>query len=142
MTTNRDELLARMAATAKIAGLARDIVHEHVPPEDRAALFIRIANIERALPQRPEGAAVACEQDDPRYDRSTGLYEKFRVERTNGSSGPGGKHEHCEYFVLDLTHDEHAYAALTAYATSCADDFPQLSIDLREIATAMAKREK
>jgi hypothetical protein len=96
----------------------------------------------QAEPAKPEGAAVAREQDDPKYDRSTGLYEKFRVERTNGSSGPGGKHEHCEYFVLDLTHDEHAYAALTAYATSCADDFPQLSNDLREITTAMAKREK
>lgn len=41
-------------------------------------------------------------------DENRGLYEKFRVWRTDGSSDVGGKHEHCRYFVLDLTHDPYA----------------------------------
>jgi hypothetical protein len=78
---------------------------------------------------------------DPRDEKCIGLYEKFRVERTDGSSGEGRKHADCEYFVLDLTHDRHAYAALTAYAQSCSEDFPALANDLLERATAIAKRE-
>lgn len=60
-----------------------------------------------------------------------GLYEKFHVERTNGSSGPGGKHEHCDYFVLDLVHDPFAVDALRAYATACESKYPELARDLR-----------
>jgi hypothetical protein len=63
--------------------------------------------------------------------RSTGLYEKFRVERTDGSSAPGAKHCGCDYFVLDLTHDAHAMPALRAYADSCATSYPALAADLR-----------
>lgn len=36
-------------------------------------------------------------------DKKRGLYSKFKVERTDGSSAPGEKHDACEYFVLDLT---------------------------------------
>ena len=43
--------------------------------------------------------------------RERGLYEKFAVERTDGKSKIGEKHEGCEYFVLDLTHDPHAGGA-------------------------------
>lgn len=64
-------------------------------------------------------------------DQNRGLYHKFNIERTDGSSGPGGKHEHCEYFVLDLTHDKHAMAALAAYADSCGQEYPALAADLR-----------
>lgn len=64
------------------------------------------------------------------HDRNIGLYEKFKVERTDGSSAPGGKHEGCQYFTLDLTHDPHAVAALTAYRDSCRADFPKLAADL------------
>lgn len=60
-----------------------------------------------------------------------GLYGKYSVERTDGSSDPGGKHENCDYFVLDLTHDPHALPALRAYAESCEQDFPLLARDLR-----------
>ena len=63
-------------------------------------------------------------------DRTRGLYSKFEVCRTDGSSEPGGKHHGCEYFVLDLTHDKHAAAALRAYAASCATEYPLLSADL------------
>lgn len=45
-----------------------------------------------------------------------GLFRKFVVERTDGKSAPGRKHDGCEYFVLDLTHDQRAIPALRAYA--------------------------
>jgi len=53
------------------------------------------------------------------------------VKRSDGRDGPGEKHEHCDYFVLDLTHDEHAKAAIIAYANDCAEKRPQLALDLR-----------
>lgn len=68
-----------------------------------------------------------------------GLYEKFTVQRTDGSSQPGGKHAGCHYFVLDMTHDQHALPALAAYAKSCADDYPQLAIDLNQALAARTR---
>lgn len=64
-------------------------------------------------------------------DRSRGLYNKFTVARTDGQSAPGEKHDECEYFVLDLTHDEFAAAALRAYADACEGQYPMLAADLR-----------
>ena len=63
-------------------------------------------------------------------DKTRGLYNKFSVTRTDGSSEPGGKHDGCHYFVLDLSHDPHAVAALRAYAQSCEKDYPLLAADL------------
>jgi hypothetical protein len=63
-------------------------------------------------------------------DSQTGLYQKFRVERADGRSAPGEKHEGCEYFVLDLSHDPFAYKALDAYARACAAEYPALADDL------------
>jgi hypothetical protein len=65
-------------------------------------------------------------------DRDRGLYGKYVVRRSDGSSEPGGKHEHCDYFVLDLVHDAHASAALAAYATSCETEYPALYDDLTD----------
>lgn len=62
---------------------------------------------------------------------TTGLYNKFNVTRTDGTSEPGRKHHDCEYFVLDVTHDKHSHAALLAYADSCEAEFPFLARDLR-----------
>jgi hypothetical protein len=64
-------------------------------------------------------------------DSKLGLYDKYLVQRVDGSSGQGSKHEHCPYFVLDLNHDPHARAALLAYADSCEADYPLLARDLR-----------
>lgn len=64
-------------------------------------------------------------------DKTKGLYRKFTVIRNDGSSNLGGKHEHCEYFVLDMTHDAHARAAIRAYAESCEAEYPLLADDLR-----------
>lgn len=71
-------------------------------------------------------------------DNARGLYGKFRVARNDGSSRPGGKHEHCDHFVLDLTHDKHALPALRAYADSCAAEYPLLAADLRKKLDAAA----
>lgn len=67
-------------------------------------------------------------------DPNRGIYHKFNVTRTDGSSEPGGKHEHCSYFVLDVFHDPHARAALKAYADSCRSEYPLLAADLDGIA--------
>lgn len=66
-------------------------------------------------------------------DQQRGLYNKFRVERTDGKSAPGEKHHDCDYFVLDMDHDEHASAAIEAYVKSLedAEEFPALAADLR-----------
>ena len=63
-------------------------------------------------------------------DRTRGLYGKFRVERTDGKSAAGQKHEGCDYFVLDLTHDPYALPALWAYARACEREYPELAEDL------------
>lgn len=66
-----------------------------------------------------------------------GLFHKYSVERTDGSSTPGGKHFGDEYFVLNMTTDKHALPALKAYAKSCAIDYPVLAADLRAKLRAM-----
>jgi len=73
-------------------------------------------------------------------DEERGLYGKYFVRRTDGSSEPGGKHEHCEYFVLDLTHDPKAPAALAAYAQQCAEDYPLLYDDLNDLLAGTGYR--
>lgn len=57
-------------------------------------------------------------------DKSRGLYPegKFVVLRKDGTDQPGGKHDGCKYFVLDVTHDPHAIPALRAYAESARND--------------------
>lgn len=78
---------------------------------------------QRRQPAPPEPAA----QDS----KNRGLYNKFIVNRADGKSEPGEKHDGCEYFVLDLTHDKFAPSALRAYASACAGEYPALSADLR-----------
>jgi len=53
--------------------------------------------------------------------KQKGLYNKFIVARTDGKSEPGGKHEHCHYFVLDVDHDPGAVPALEAYSKWARD---------------------
>ncbi len=70
--------------------------------------------------------------------KKRGLYEKFRITRTDGRSEHGEKHDGCEYFVLDLDHDDHAIPALRAYAESCAREFPFLAADLSKKIFSMS----
>jgi hypothetical protein len=67
------------------------------------------------------------------HDRDRGLYEKYRVERTDGRAD---LHPDCQYFVLDLTHDKFAPPAIAAYADACEDEFPALARDLRAILSS------
>ena len=71
------------------------------------------------------------------YKKEKGLYNKFIVKRTDGTDCVGGKHEHCNYFVLDCSHDIHAKAAIIAYANSCKESLPILSKDLQILADLM-----
>lgn len=81
---------------------------------------------------QPSGGAVGAlpERNPSRSNADQGLYRKFDVRRTDGSDATGEKHDGCEYFVLDLTHDPHAIPALCAYAQACASTHPRLSADI------------
>lgn len=70
-----------------------------------------------------------------------GLYRKYDVKRTDGSSGPGGKHEHCAHFVLDLEHDEFAIPALEAYRDAARASYPALARDIDAIIAAHRHQE-
>ena len=70
------------------------------------------------------------ERDTSKPAEQQGLFHKFDIRRTDGSDQPGGKHFGCRYFVLDMTHDAHAPAALRAYAESCKATHPALAADL------------
>ncbi len=62
--------------------------------------------------------------------RRVGLFGKYRVSRTDGSSQKGKKHHGCNHFVLDITHDKFASVAVAAYAAACRHEYPALSEDL------------
>ncbi len=63
-----------------------------------------------------------------------GLYRKFRVERVDGRSAVGQKHQFCDYLVLDWVHDPFAIPAGRAYADACAATHPELAEDVRRRA--------
>lgn len=81
-------------------------------------------------------------------DTKRGLYRKYFVQRIADEDQGNPmylvhkfswgtavrvppKHADCDYFVLDMSHDAHALAAISAYADSCALDYPDLARDLR-----------
>ncbi|NDI85040.1 hypothetical protein [Undibacterium crateris] len=70
------------------------------------------------------------QRDETKPAEQQGLFQKFIVARTDGKDAPGQKHCGCEYFVLDVKHDQHAKAALAAYAIACAESHPDLRNDL------------
>lgn len=61
-----------------------------------------------------------------------GIYRKFNVSRTDGRDQPGGDRAGAEYFVLDLTYDPFAIAALRLYAAAVRSEYPDLSNDLQQ----------
>lgn len=83
--------------------------------------------------------ADALREMDSSGEKRRGLYEKFSVIRTDGQSGPGGRHDGCRYFPLDLTHDKHAAPAIRAYALSVQDEDPQLAQQLHEQANLIER---
>ena len=60
-----------------------------------------------------------------------GLMNKYVIIRTDGD--PTGKHAVCNYFVLDIDHDEDARDALSFYADMVQIKRPNLSADLRRL---------
>lgn len=68
-----------------------------------------------------------------------GAFRKYNVSRADGKDAPGGSHEGDEYFVINLTRDAHAAAAIHAYADSCLTTHPQLSIELVRMLEAREK---
>lgn len=61
------------------------------------------------------------------------LYSKFDVQRADGRDLQGGDRQDARYFVLDLTYDPFAMAALEAYANQCQRLYPALAADLFRI---------
>lgn len=70
------------------------------------------------------------ERDVSKPAEQQGLFRKFDVFRVDHSDQPGGKHYGCRYYVLDLTHDQHAPTAMRAYAAVCRATHPQLADDI------------
>jgi hypothetical protein len=139
-----------------VASVAQQPQAEPLTDEQRLGWFAwRVKDLEQKLTQalkQPQAEAVpcggrdycgrfpfcGCGDSDPLPERDTtkpaeqqGLFRKFVVRRTDGSDEPGGKHDGCEYFVLDVTHDKHARAALAAYAASVEETHQQLAADMR-----------
>lgn len=76
-----------------------------------------------------------------RDDKDRGLYEKFRVRRTDGRSNKGQKHHGCEYFVLDLNHDKMAVFALREYARQAhLNGYDKLGDDLDKKVFQLSNR--
>lgn len=80
------------------------------------------------------------ERDTTKPAEQQGLFKKFMVKRVDDSDDIGGKHYGCEYFVLDVDHDQHAPNALRAYATACAETHPKLSADLKAMWGAQERK--
>jgi hypothetical protein len=78
----------------------------------------------------------------PTEDPIPGLYRKFAVLRTDGSSAKGQKHEDCDYLVLDWIHDPFAVPAARAYADACEATHPDLAADIRRRADEAARQRK
>ncbi len=67
------------------------------------------------------------ERDNDKPSELQGLFRKYEVSRVDGKP----EHNDCDYFVLDVTHDPHAKAALCAYADAVEVDNPTLAGEMR-----------
>ena len=55
-----------------------------------------------------------------------GLYDKYKIEKTDGSQID----PYADYFILRLDADKHAQAAAITYAKSIIKENPKLAADL------------
>lgn len=55
---------------------------------------------------------------------------RYTVKREDGRDYPGGKHDGCFYWVLDIDHDLFARKALRTYIAACRTEYPKLAEDL------------
>lgn len=119
------EICQQVQCEWSMGGLSDGLYGDYAKEVARRALAARDAQAD----ERGERQSFP-ERDATKTNAEQGLYRKFEVRRVDGSDALGGKHHGCEYFVLDMTHDHHAPAALRAYAQSCASTHPHLSADL------------
>jgi hypothetical protein len=147
----REQLLALRAALATptpqspaaVAGVAPcpadlvdDAMRAHLGPKYCPASgkpddsFLSPVAVYDAASAQAEQQVSFPERDASKTNAEQGLYRKFEVRRVDGSDAPGGKHHDCEYFVLDMTHDRYAKAALRTYAQLCHATHPQLAYEL------------
>jgi hypothetical protein len=106
-----------------VATLMAAMAAQNSEDMDELAMLASHLRIARRLRER---AAT-----DP--DRARGIYEKYVVQRTDGATENGRKHEHCHHFVLDVDHDPLAVPCLSLYADICGTSYPQLARDLRKL---------
>lgn len=125
--------LDELRATVGVRGVLREATHNALRDErDALRAELEAAQKELAGLRQFAPGPLADPSPDVADKHAIGLYRKFHVERTDGKSAPGEKHHECEYFVLDITHDEFAPCALAAYASACSVKYPVLSKDLRD----------
>lgn len=111
-----DQKIKSVMAAMSAAGLTR------TTPEN-------VRDVLEAL-DKMRAASQLPARDPAKPAEAQGVFDKFIVQRVDGSDLPGGKHYGCENFVLDLTHDPHALPAIRSYAASCAATHPQLAREL------------
>lgn len=103
-------------------------------------IYCRICGISEpahtgAHPFTPREAPVlTMTGESARPDTRRGLYQRYVVQRLDGSSVEGGKHHACRFYVLDASHDPFAAPALRAYAEACRAQYPALAHDLDALA--------
>lgn len=85
--------------------------------------------LRQAFAPAPTPDDAKAPSDEAKKD-DRGLHGKFIVMRSDGRDAPGDKHDGCEYFVLDLTHDEAARSVMPALAAAYEAKRPQLAADL------------
>jgi len=71
-----------------------------------------------------------------RYD-GLGTAKYQRPVRLDGTDQPGGKHDGCRLFVLDLTHDGAARVAVARYCDLVEDSRPVLCRDMRMVLKSL-----
>lgn len=103
------------------------------PPADELGAAVEDV-LRRILEGALAGATPASEDAPadtaPGVTNSRGLGSKYHVVRLDGSDVTGAKHHGCSLFVLDLTHDPAARAALIAYCAAARVSRPQLVAEL------------
>lgn len=68
-----------------------------------------------------------------------GIEVRYTVKKKND---PTGKHDTCQYFVLDPLHDPLARGALMSYATAAEKEYPELAKELRAWVNQLNKQDR
>lgn len=130
-TPSEIRLKASAVYLAAEEAVAKDISEALLRYAETLEVLAIVERMLQFLPTPPD----AHEEGVAEMDKTkVGIYEKFRVERTDGAGAEGGKHHGCRYFVLDIDHDPHAGPALEAYAESCRSAYPVLAEDVSVLA--------